>query len=190
MTCYKPLDLGFTLATLVFALGADMTLPKVRAVPPPPSSAIAGWYSQAHLLDSYAIELLLDTPRDARLLAKRILLTQPAPVRLLLAVRDAVMAKMGVATTADISRAMKGRDRIGFFPVISSTPAEIVVGYDDSHLDFRTSIAIIGEPNGDVLVATTAVRCHNMVGRLYLFAIKPFHVAIVKAGLRRAQLRK
>jgi hypothetical protein len=164
-----------------------MTLPKVSAVPPPPSSAIAGWYSQAHLLDSYAIQLTPDAPRDVRVLAKRILLTQPAAVKVLLAVRDAVMAKAGVATTADISRAVDGRDRIGFFPVISSTPAEIVVGYDDRHLDFRTSIAVIGAAGGDVLVATTAVKCHNLLGRLYIFVIRPFHVAIVRAGLRRSQ---
>ncbi len=161
-----------------------------HSVKPPASSAIAGWYPHADLLDSFAIQLPPDAPRDPRALAELVLLQQPAAVRRLMSVRDFVMAKAGVATSADIRRTADGKDRIGFFPVLSSTPSEIVVGYNDRHLDFRTSIAVIEDPGGDLLAATTAVRCHNLLGRLYLFTIRPFHVAIVRSGLRRVREKK
>ena len=163
-----------------------MTRASVRAVQPPSSSAIASWYPEADLLDSFAIPLPPTAPRDPRQLARNMLEKQPAVVTMLMSVRDAVMARAGVASSAEISRSTRGKDRIGFFPVVSSKPTEIVVGFDDRHLDFRTSVAVFGEASGDLLVATTAVRCHNRLGRLYILAIRPFHIAIVRAGLRRA----
>jgi len=156
------------------------------SVRPPPANAISSWYPHADLADSFSIPLSQDTSRDIRVLAVRMLAKQPAFVRMLMSVRDTVMAKAGVATSTDIGRRVDGKDRIGVFPIFSSSPSEIVLGFDDRHLDFRSSIAIVRSASGDVLVATTVVRCHNLLGRLYLLAIRPFHVAIVRAGLRRA----
>jgi hypothetical protein len=36
------------------------------------------------------------------------------------------------------------------------------------------------------LIATTAVRCHNLLGRAYLWMITPFHHLVVRAKLGRA----
>ncbi len=33
---------------------------------------------------------------------------------------------------------------------------------------------------------TTAVRCHNLFGRVYLFVISPFHRLVVRSVLARA----
>ena len=67
--------------------------------------------------------------------------------------------------------------------------AEIVVGEDDRHLDFRASFLVspAGAPAGGAqLTASTVVHCHNLLGRTYLFISAPFHRLVVKASLRRA----
>ncbi|MEO7642897.1 MAG: DUF2867 domain-containing protein, partial [Ramlibacter sp.] len=67
---------------------------------------------------------------------------------------------------------------------------EIILGEDDSHLDFRVSVLVRpvpGEADGAVqVVVSTVVHCHNLLGRSYLTLITPFHRQVVQAGLRRA----
>ena len=60
---------------------------------------------------------------------------------------------------------------------------------DDSHLDFRLSILRQVGPSGPMLIATTAVRTHNRLGRLFLRVIHPFHIFIVLAAVTRAAAR-
>jgi len=60
------------------------------------------------------------------------------------------------------------------FPVLLETPGEVVMGFDDRHLDFRVVVAVAG----GFAVLSTLVRCHNAWGRAYLAAILPFHRAI------------
>lgn len=60
------------------------------------------------------------------------------------------------------------------FPVILETPAEVVLGFDDRHLDFRIVVAVAG----GLATVTTLVRWHNAWGRTYLAAVLPFHRAI------------
>jgi hypothetical protein len=62
----------------------------------------------------------------------------------------------------------------GGFPVIRQSPAEVVLGFDDRHLDFRVVVALAG----GVATLTTIVRWHNAWGRAYLALIMPFHRAI------------
>jgi hypothetical protein len=76
---------------------------------------------------------------------------------------------------------------IGFFPVLSKSATEWVVGEDDRHLDFRVTLQLRTDAaNGRELVAGTVVHCHNRLGRIYLAAIAPFHRVIVRASLERA----
>ena len=60
------------------------------------------------------------------------------------------------------------------FPVVRESPNQVVLGFDDKHLDFR----IIVEVGGGFATVTTVVRWHNVWGRAYLTAIMPFHRAI------------
>ena len=62
----------------------------------------------------------------------------------------------------------------GGFPVIRQSADEVVLGFDDRHLDFRVVVAIAG----GFATVTTLVRWHNAWGRVYLAAIMPFHRAI------------
>jgi hypothetical protein len=70
------------------------------------------------------------------------------------------------------------------FPVLSETPQRIVAGLNDSHLDFRVVVDIAGAGAGRSVTATTVVLTHNLLGRVYLAIILPFHRLIVRAMLR------
>ncbi|MEP6504517.1 MAG: DUF2867 domain-containing protein [Betaproteobacteria bacterium] len=60
------------------------------------------------------------------------------------------------------------------FPVLRQSADQVVMGFDDRHLDFRVVVAV----GGGFASVTTLVRWHNGWGRAYLAAIMPFHRAI------------
>ena len=64
--------------------------------------------------------------------------------------------------------------RASGFPVVRESADEVVLGFDDRHLDFRIVVTVAG---GFVTV-TTLVRWHNAWGRAYLAAVMPFHRVI------------
>ncbi|MFO1161844.1 MAG: DUF2867 domain-containing protein [Reyranellaceae bacterium] len=159
--------------------------PRVAQVEPPPECGVSSWFSGADLVDSFAVPLAKGSTADMRSLAMTALGDPPSWVRLLLFTRDRVMGLFGVKSSGDVRRSAIGGDRIDFFPVLSCSKNEIILGADDRHLDFRLSLlrrpAAQGMP---VLVATTVVHCHNRLGRWYLATIMPFHRLIVQSSLR------
>jgi hypothetical protein len=60
------------------------------------------------------------------------------------------------------------------FPMRRQSATEVVLGFDDKHLDFRIVVTV----GGGFASVTTLVRWHNVWGRVYLAAIMPFHRAI------------
>ncbi|QNA83551.1 DUF2867 domain-containing protein [Sphingomonas sp. So64.6b] len=166
---------------------------RASAVPAPTASALAPLYPGAHLLDAYAIVLSADATDDIDALTRTVLAQPAGWIRALMRVRDAVMRLVGVKSSREIAAAdrARGGEQIGFFPVRSRAAGELVVGEDDRHLDFRSSIMVRADAAGEgrVLIATTVVHCHGRLGRVYLAVIAPFHRAIVRANLDRAARR-
>lgn len=157
---------------------------KARAVPVP-TSVLAPLYGGADPLDAFAINL----PAGAIEVLARSAFERPAGwIRALTRVRDAVMATVGVKSSRAIGAAAAARGLvIGYFPLLSKSAGELVMGEDDRHLDFRAAILLRATAEGGrELVAVTVVHCHNQLGRAYLAAITPFHRAIVQANLERA----
>jgi hypothetical protein len=110
-------------------------------------------------------------------------------IRALTVVRDTVMATVGVKSSRAIGAAAvaRGLKVIGYLPVLSKSAAELVMGGDDRHLDFRVGVQQRpGVRGGRELVVATVVHCHNPLGRMYLAAIAPFHRTILRANLERA----
>lgn len=152
-------------------------------IAPPSQSALSDWYAGASLADSFAATLPPSAPVDVGMLAAMLFADPPLWFTVLLAIRDRVMMLFGV----QLSHALAQGDRIGFFPVLSRSPDEIILGANDRHLDFRASVLLRRADNS--LAATTVVRCHNLLGRLYLTAILPFHILVVTDALRRLTTR-
>lgn len=155
----------------------------------PSHSGVARLYPSMHLADAFAIRLPAGATHDPEVLARFIFANQPAWVATLMRVRDGIVAHFGLKTGAALATlaSTAQAERVGIFRIYSSNPAEIVVGEDDRHLDFRVSILCQGTPErGPLLTLSTVVHCHNRLGRTYILLIAPFHRLVVKASLRRA----
>lgn len=161
---------------------------KARAVPMPSNSVLAPLYAGADLLDAFAIQLPAGASDEVEVLARAALERQAWWIRALTRIRDVVMATVAVKSSRAVGLAAAARGPvIGFFPVLSKSATELVLGADDRHLDFRVSIQLRADAaNGRELVAGTVVHCHNRLGRIYLSTIAPFHRVIVPASLEQA----
>ncbi|WP_434577687.1 DUF2867 domain-containing protein [Pseudomonas sp. Z5-35] len=158
----------------------------IKSVPVPLRSGVTHLYTSTNLADAFAIQLPAGTSSDPDLLARFILSHQPSWIGWLMKVRDTVVACFGLKTARHLATLAH---RIQIFKVYSTNQTEIVLGEDDKHLDFRISILCSeeAEPEGTrQLVFSTVVKCHNRLGRAYIFVIAPFHRLVVKASLRRA----
>jgi len=117
----------------------------------------------------------------ARRVAERMLDRPPRWVRALMALRDTLVTPFGLKTSATAGTHL---DTVGFFPVLSDTPNRLVAGFDDAHLDFRVVVDVARSGDGQRVTATTLVLTHNLLGRVYLATIMPFHRLIARALLR------
>jgi hypothetical protein len=163
----------------------------VTQVDLPPQSAVANLYMPANLADAFAIQLPMDASSDPEVLARFLFSNQPSWISALMIVRDAIVAPFGLKTASHLASQSGDIEakRIGLFKIYSTSQTEIILGEDDEHLNFRVSLLCAlerGPQAGRTLTASTVVQCHNLLGRLYIVVISPFHRAVVKASLRRA----
>lgn len=164
--------------------------PATRAVALPADSIIAGLYQGAALADAFAVTLPDDSTADIDRIAHAVLGNPSWWFCGLLACRDALVAPFGIKTSGQLRAEMQAAaaPHIDFFPVLSRVDDELVIGADDRHLDFRTSVLVRKLLPGRQreLIVTTIVHSHNRFGHLYLLAIAPFHRLVVRANLQRA----
>jgi hypothetical protein len=111
------------------------------------------------------------------------MLTQgPRWIDALMTLRNLLVTPFGLTTPAPGIAA--SADRVGIFPVVSETPTRLVAGFNDKHLDFRVVVDVTASGPGQRVTATTLVLTHNLLGRLYLTIILPFHRLVVRSMLR------
>ncbi len=136
----------------------------------------------ANFIDAYRVRVAA-SHLDAVEAARAMLARAPGWAERLMALRNALVAPIGLKTDAGPG---DRRERIGIFPIESATGSRVVLGFDDSHLDFRVVVDVAAAGSGSEMTATTLVRQHNLLGRIYLTAILPFHKLIVRAMLSQA----
>jgi hypothetical protein len=146
-----------------------------------PNVKAAALLAGAQFIDAHSIGTD-DAALDARHAAEKMLGRSPRWALTLMALRDLFVVPFGLKTAATARRT--STNRIGMFPVLSETPWRIVAGLNDSHLDFRVVVDVAGSGAGRRVTATTVVLTHNLLGRIYLAIILPFHRLIVRAMLR------
>jgi len=126
-------------------------------------------------------------------LGKAFFTSAPKWVDLLFLLRNKLMGFVGLKVAGSKEEMLAALDnfsclpgeKIGLFKVYAVNENEVVLGEDDTHLDFRISLLIDSE--GEVnkkLTISTSVKCNNSFGRIYFYAIKPFHKIIVPIMLR------
>lgn len=107
----------------------------------------------------------------------------PVWVRRLLSIRNRIVAPFGLRA-AEMNRGEAGF--VGAFAIVSERDDQVVVGFDDKHLDFRIVIEVASAGTaGSRVSVTTLVKRHNLFGRLYILAVTPFHGLIVRTTLGR-----
>ncbi len=118
----------------------------------------------------------------ATLAARRTMGDFPGWVRALMRLRNAIVRPFGLKGSGPPNT----REMIGIFPVLSRSDEQMVLGFDDTHLNFRIVVDV--RPAGDtqqVVNVTTLVHRKILLGKLYLAVITPFHRLIVRTMLDR-----
>ncbi len=142
--------------------------PRKGALPGP--SLIDGFRRGADFLDCYSVPSGLSAPEAARVLARF-----PGWVRGLLALRNLAVRPLGLRGAPEVP------SPYGFFPLERETPDQVLLGFDDRHLDFR----ILVLRQGGRIHCATWVGPHHLGGRLYLCAVMPFHILILRNAMAR-----
>ena len=160
--------------------------PKIEQSDLPSTSRLSSSYARANFADAFSVDLPDDACHDARSLAEHIFARQPAWIPMLLNIRDMLVRPFGLKTAAGLAQA--DGDRISLFRVFERHEDEIVLGEDDTHLDFRVSVLLQPSSRDQTrLVVTTLVFYNRSLGRAYITLIAPFHRAVIRASLARAQ---
>ncbi|WP_213775723.1 DUF2867 domain-containing protein [Bradyrhizobium sp. dw_78] len=154
---------------------------KVREVAPDIDTGAL--LSGAQFADAFRIETQREI-RDARQAAERMTERSPRWIEVLMSLRNLLVAPFGLKTSGEGE--WPSREMIGIFPVLRETPDRLVAGFNDKHLDFRLVVDVASSGSGQHVTATTLVRTHNRLGRVYLAIILPFHRLIVAAMLQKA----
>lgn len=144
---------------------------RVTAIDLPSDSALHARIGSGDFLDCYCVASDLPARQAAE-----IIVDFPDWARLLQLVRKVITAPFGLSQDGP-----KADDKVGLFPVELDTDTEVIAGFDDKHLEFRVSVMSQG---GRVSLATW-VHPHNIGGRIYLAAIMPFHILVVRNALAR-----
>lgn len=122
---------------------------------------------------------------NARAAGEAAFATFPLWVYWLMALRNVIVAPFGLKTGRNRDT---GEDRVGFFPLIAEHPDQVVMGMDDRHLDFRCIVDLGAAETGQEVVITTVLKRHNLLGRIYLSVITPFHKAILRMTMKRLSM--
>jgi len=112
--------------------------------------------------------------------AREVLSYSPVWVRLLMAIRNVVVGPFGLKTAHPTADHI---ETIGLFPVLAKSDSQVVLGFDDRHLDFRVVIDVRDASEGTIVSATTLVKRKILFGKIYIAVITPFHNLIVSAML-------
>ena len=133
-----------------------------------------------------AYEIVLPDRRLTAIEATRLTLGRmPGWARRLLTVRNMLGRLVGLKTGSE--PLPSGHQKIGIFPIISQSDRQVVLGFDDWHLDFRVVVDVADHGDtGSRLRTTTLVKRKNLFGRFYIGLVTPFHKMIVQTALRSA----
>lgn len=156
----------------------------VSAADLPTSSALWAHFKKGDFLDCYratAVPEGLELEEAAAAAITRL----PGWVRVLMDIRNRLVGPLGLKAGQHSRNAEGGAStsKGGVFTVRERHENEIILGEDDRHLDFR--VTIYRTPTA--WYVATWVHPHAWYGWLYLFAVMPFHKAIMRLSAVRLE---
>ena len=149
----------------------------------PDGSLIADGLERLDYFDAYATVMESDEPVET--ITEKIF-ALPGWIETALRIRHYLIARpFGLRTGKfDVAPGSLKRESESV-PVIARNDHEIVMGSDDKHLYFRLSVLKKTQGRGTDVFLTTAVKFHNVWGRVYFFFIRIGHVLVVRSLLKR-----
>jgi hypothetical protein len=116
--------------------------------------------------------------------------TTPKWIDYLFELRHNIVALLGLKTNSntiiEFNYPLQAGEKIGFFEIFEVSETEIILGENDTHLDFRVLVRIEKE---NQISVETLVEFKNFFGKTYFQIIKPFHKLIV-ASMLKGMLKK
>lgn len=105
----------------------------------------------------------------------------------LLLLRNAIVKLVGLKTSFPAAEEKKFEvgNNINFFKIYQIHKDEVVLGAEDSHLNFR---AVINKTNAQQhnIKVTTLVEYNNLLGKIYMTLITPGHLLIMRVLVKKA----
>ncbi|WP_162651597.1 DUF2867 domain-containing protein [Lentilitoribacter sp. Alg239-R112] len=163
-----------------------MSKPRVSYVDLPVPSRLNEYVGEGDFIDC-VFAPSVGAHMSAEQLAKQAFGQMPSWITRLMQLRNAIVGLFGLKTgdvgvsPDQMPDSLKIDDKIGVFRVCYISEDEVILGDNDKHLDFRTSI--LKSDNGCIL--STWVRTHNVFGKAYLAIIMPFHRLITQHTAKR-----
>jgi len=134
--------------------------------------------------DAYAVTLARGFS-SAREAGEAVVKAFPVWTFPLLCIRNIIVLPFGLKGTKAAAELLP--DPISFFPVQKESNDEVIAGFDDKHLDFRLIIDVQTKAETQQLRLTTVIHRNNLLGRVYLALVIPFHRVIIKSALAKLQ---
>lgn len=163
---------------------------KVARIEFPRESRLQGRLPAATYHDAFEAELGEASLTPVQI-ATRALGATPAWVEGLLTLRDGLVGPLGLKTVGRLGAVPKGADlppavgdRLSIFRIESLDDQELVLGIDDSHLDVRISFLKRPASLRPTYVVSSLVQTHNLLGRVYMIPVAPFHRLLVAMMMR------
>jgi hypothetical protein len=159
----------------------------VRTIAFPPESRLVPRLAEASYHDAYEADLS-DAALTALQIARAAFRSTPEWVEALVALRDRMVAPLGLKTVGRLGERLEAGEAPGepfsIFHIESVDDDELVLAIDDAHLDVRLSFLKRRAGQGATYVIATVVETHNRLGRLYMLPVGRAHKAIVRLMMR------
>jgi hypothetical protein len=167
-----------------------MSLPMAVSAEIPRESVLFGRSQTASYVDCIAQPLPEDCGEDALGLYLAIMRPAPRWLNAMLVVRDLMVRPFGLKTVGGFGGIFPRRpqpgDRVDIFTVKHSSHDELTLFIEDTHLDVFVSLIREDQGGGKAVYMATTVNTHNLLGRVYMLFVGPFHRVLVKQLLARA----
>jgi hypothetical protein len=164
----------------------------------PVNSQISQHLDKAHFFDAFQFTLA-PCKRTALEIYLDVIAKSPGWISFLMALRNRAAPVFGIKNLGSLnpihscikSEQYRVGDRVGIFTIHSMTDHEVILMDSDRHLDAKISICKALQGTENAVTVSTVVHVHNLLGRVSLLFVVPFHKQIVPSMLMQSEhLRK
>ncbi|PQJ71908.1 DUF2867 domain-containing protein [Polaribacter butkevichii] len=148
------------------------------------SDELYGLLTTVNFTDTFSTTNHID---DITTITNLIFNNSPKWLELLFTLRNKLVHIIGLKTNIpeDYNETFKIGGYVKFFKIFSISDCQVILGADDSHLNFRAIVKKDASISYNIKVITL-VEFNNKTGKYYMNIIKPFHRLVVKQMVKKA----